>query len=493
VKADPREFFSRWKFVNRETGQVLDFSKLWDGQEKLLAAGLTEPLVYGLKAGKLGFTEFECAFDAYRALFAHPFARVHILSKDLPSARSLLDWVRYGIEHLPPGWGVKFLADEAGGKTTTELHIWAPWMDPEDRRIIKSYASVAGAAIDQTAAHTHADEFNHLDEAKQEPLYRSLVSTIEPDTGTMHIISRGAGPNFGAQLFRDALAGLNSFFPLFVPWTERPRPDGWREAQSLEMPGVGISHFAPEDFEDALAGEETSPYIPAEQWDRLVLQMPPLSPGSEEAIVLALDAGITGDSFAAVAATRRPDKPSFPAIRASKIWRPQDFPGGRIDLDTIEAWVRMLLEGGCVRGHPTSQKPESFCKPEGGEPCPECKGPDAKPQVPAMNVVQLCFDPYQLEAMYQSLRRDQLVWCSAFDQGSERLKADAGLYQYAMRAQLAHHGDPLLREHLENCRAKVQPDEESKVRIVKRSPSHKIDGIVAASMAVHRVMELNLD
>ena len=31
-----------------------------------------------------------------------------------------------------------------------------------------------------------------------------------------------------------------------------------------------------------------------------------------------------------------------------------------------------------------------------------------------------------------------------------------------------------------------------KLRIVKRSPSKKIDLVVAASMAVHRVMELNL-
>jgi hypothetical protein len=469
VRSNPRHFFDRWKFVNRETGNVLDFSQLWAGQEKLLEAGLAHRLVYGLKAGKLGFTEFECAFDAYRALFSHPHARVHILSKDLASARALLDWVRYGIEHLPAAWGVRFLADEAGGKTTTELHVRAPWMDAEDRRIIKSYASVKGAAIDQTAAHTHADEFNHLDELKQEPLYRSLVSTVEPDTGTMHIISRGAGPNSGADLFRQALDGSNAFFPLFVPWTERPRPEGWREAQELDLPGVGISHFAPEEYEDALAGEETSPYIPVEVWDRLQEDMAPV----------------------AVLATRRPSNTDFPAIRAVKIWRPQDFPGGRVDLDLIEAWVRMLLEGGCPRGHPRSQKPESVCRP-GGVECVDCRGEDEEPLVKPYNVVQLTFDPYQLEAMSQSIRRDQVVWVSSFDQGAERLKADAGLYQYAMRAQLAHTGDPLLREHLENCRAKVQPDEESKLRIVKRSASHKIDGIVAASMAVHRVMELNL-
>ncbi len=443
-----------------------------------------------MKAGKLGFTELECAWDAYRALFGHPFARVHILSKDLPAARDLVSYVKYGIEHLPDVWGVRFL-EEAGGETTTELHLWAPWMALEDKRTIKSYAAKAGAAVDQTAAHTHSDEFNVLDENKQEPTFRALNSTVEPG-GTFHIVTRGTGPNFGASLFRAALSNENDFHPLFVPWTGRPRPKGWYERQALDMPGVGVMHFAPADYEEALAGEETAPYIPVDVWDLLKGEYPSLLPGSDEQVVIALDAGITGDTFAAVAATRRPDKPEFPAIRNSKIWRPKDFRDGRVDFDTIEAWVRMFIEGGCTAGHPRSQKPESYCKPEGAEPCPHCKGPTELPEVPALNVVQLTFDPHQLESMYQALRRERVVWLSAFDQGAERLRADAGLYQYAVRRQLTHNGDPIMREQLENCRAKVQPDEESKLRIVKRSPEGKIDSVVAASMAVHRVMELNL-
>jgi hypothetical protein len=492
VEVNPSAFFRRWKFVNRETGQVHDFGTLWPGQLEFLRAALEHPKVYALKAGKLGFTELECAWDAYRALFGHPFSRVHLLSKELPAARDLIGYVRFGLEHLPEKWGVRFLEEEAGGKTTTELHLWAPWMDPGDRRIIKSYAAKAGAAIDQSAAHTHADEFNHLDENKQAPTYLALNSTVEPETGTFHIVSRGAGPNYGADLFRAALSGENDFYPLFVPWSGRPRPEGWREKQALDMPGVGVAHFAPEEYEDALAGEETSPFIPLEVWDTLKSDLPPLLPGGDDQIVLALDAGVTGDCFAAVAATRRPDRPEFPAIRASKIWRPKDFPGGRIDFDTVEAWVRFLLEGGCPNGHPVSQKPESFCRPEGGDPCPVCRGPDQDGEVPPMNVVQLTFDPHQLESLYQALRRENIVWMSPFDQGSERLRADAGLYQYAVRRQLVHHGDPVLREHVENARAKVSPDEDTKLRIVKKSEAQKVDGIVAASMAVHRVMELNL-
>ena len=489
IRQDPREFLRRWHFVNRETGEELTFAQLWPGQEKLLEAGRRHRFLFALKAGKLGFSELACAWDAYRALTAHPHARVHILSKDLSSARALLSWVRYGLERLPPAWGVRLVAEEAGGATTTELRIWAPWFAPDDRRVIRSYASEARAAIDQTAAHTHADEFCHLDAGRQEMLFRSLMSTVEPETGTFWIVSRGAGPNFGADLFRGAQAGANQFHPLFAPWTDRPRPQGWREEQARDMPGVGLMHFAPEDVDDALAGEETAPYIPVDLWDSLHdPNLPPLTPGSREPIVLALDAGVTGDFFAAVAVSRRPDAPEFPAIRAARVWRPGDFPGGRVNFDVVEAWVRMLLEGGCPRGHPRSKRPDSVVPAD----CPDCRPAEETPAVPPLNVVQLTFDPYQLEHLYQTLRRSRLVWLSPFDQGSERLRADAALYAYAVRGQLRHNGAQVIREELPDCRAKMAPEEDTRLRIVKRTADSRIDAVVAASMAVHRAMSLNL-
>ncbi len=85
-----------------------------------------------------------------------------------------------------------------------------------------------------------------------------------------------------------------------------------------------------------------------------------------------------------------------------------------------------------------------------------------------------------------------MVWCHEFSQTSDRLMADAQLFQLAMRRAISHTGNPTLREHVSNARAKLSKDEDTKMRIVKKSPSRKIDLAVAASMAVAQILYLNL-
>jgi phage terminase large subunit-like protein len=112
--------------------------------------------------------------------------------------------------------------------------------------------------------------------------------------------------------------------------------------------------------------------------------------------------------------------------------------------------------------------------------------------VPPLNIVLLTYDIYQMEGMVQRLRRDGVVWCREFPQTTDRWIADAKMHQLALRGALAHNGDEMLREHIGNARAKLSRDEDSRMRIVKRAPNRKIDLAVAASMAVHQVLYLNL-
>ena len=84
-----RHFLHHWTFVNRETGRPQTFSSLWAGQENAVAAMELHPWLYLLKAGKLGFTELECAYDAWVALYRHPNARVHLFSLDGSSSKAL--------------------------------------------------------------------------------------------------------------------------------------------------------------------------------------------------------------------------------------------------------------------------------------------------------------------------------------------------------------------------------------------------------------------
>ena len=55
--------------------------------------------------------------------------------------------------------------------------------------------------------------------------------------------------------------------------------------------------------------------------------------------------------------------------------------------------------------------------------------------------------------------------------------------------QVLHLGDVDLREHIQNADRKPEDD---KLRIVKRTANQKIDACVALSMAVDRIMSLNL-
>ena len=57
------EWLRWWPFKNRETGKILTFASMWPGQRDLAEIMMANPWVFALKAGKLGFTEEECAWD----------------------------------------------------------------------------------------------------------------------------------------------------------------------------------------------------------------------------------------------------------------------------------------------------------------------------------------------------------------------------------------------------------------------------------------------
>lgn len=57
-------FLTHWRFIDRENGDVKTLSNLWEGQAQLAELMEHERQIFALKAGKLGFTELECAYDA---------------------------------------------------------------------------------------------------------------------------------------------------------------------------------------------------------------------------------------------------------------------------------------------------------------------------------------------------------------------------------------------------------------------------------------------
>lgn len=181
-------------------------------------------------------------------------------------------------------------------------------------------------------------------------------------------------------------------------------------------------------------------------WDACKVALPAYDP--RQPMVLALDAAVSGDTFACVGVTRHPDHSDQVVVRLVRTWVPN---GGELDFNAIEREVR-----GFIATH---------------------------------NVQQVCYDPYQLVQMSQNL--STLVWCEPVGQVGERLVADKGLLDIIVARRISQDGDVVLRQHLDNADRKVDV-EERKLRIVKRTPAGKIDAAVALSMATHRCLGLNL-
>lgn len=181
-------------------------------------------------------------------------------------------------------------------------------------------------------------------------------------------------------------------------------------------------------------------------WDACREELPPIDP--REPLVVALDAGVSGDMFVVVGVSRHPLRHDDVAVRYVRGYDPQGKP---LDYGPIEQDLRDFIA--------------------------------------THNVICMPYDPYQLH--YLAGRLSDVVWADEFSQGADRLEADRQLLDLVMQRRLAHDGDALLRTHAQNADRKLEGDER-RLRIVKRSSTLKIDALVATSMASYRCLSLNL-
>lgn len=209
-----------------------------------------------------------------------------------------------------------------------------------------------------------------------------------------------------------------------------------------------------------------SSFIPIERWDQLTSPLP-LVPGDRTPLIIALDAAVTGDCFGMVVVSRDPrNRDQGVAERASYKWEPHGEP---LDFAPVEEQLRWFFGQTWDQG--TRQWVQSW---------------------QGFNVAQVCYDPYQLHDFSTRLRREGLGWFKEFSQGIDRLKADKGLRDLIIQGNIRHGGNPDLRQHLTNANAKQSKDEDTRLRIVKKSAGRHIDLVVCLSMAAYECLRLNL-
>jgi len=204
----------------------------------------------------------------------------------------------------------------------------------------------------------------------------------------------------------------------------------------------------------------TETFCPMEWWHacRRTPEEWPSIDNDRHPVVIAMDAATSNDNFGIWAGSRHPQFHDDVITLFAQKWVPSKYTG-KIDFKGTEA-----------------------------NPGPELA---LRKLVERYNVVQICYDPFQLHDMSMRLKQEGLAWLKAFNQGADRLLSDSQFRDLIRDRRFWHRGEPDLTEHVQNANAKLD-DQDSRVRLVKRVDRLKIDLAVAASMGSYTLLYLNL-
>lgn len=418
---------------------------LWPAQRSALDTIQREPQVIILKARQLGISWLCIAYALWLCLF-HANKLVMVFSKDQDSANEMIRRAK-GIYNRLARKPVALTVDNV-----TTLG----WLNGSR---IKSFAATEDAGSSYTASLTIIDEFAKMRYA--DDLYTSVKPTIA-DGGKMIILStaRGEGNPFH-KLWGAAEQRLNSFAPLFLPWTARPdRTAEWYATE--ERDAISPAHHKQEypaipDEAFQQIGEDR--FLPSMAlWDAcLDSSLPALT--EHEQLIVAIDGADVNDSFGLIGITSHPTRPGCLAVRTVYEWTPP-------------------RAGGVIDHYGDESNP----------------GPDWTIRnviAPRYALTEIVFDPHGLYQLTSQLMRDGVVACIEFSQREPRLEADKMLFDLIASRRILHDGNAALRRHIDNADRKPDP-ESRKLRIVKREASAKIDLAVCLSMACYTAVQLGL-
>ena len=286
---------------------------------------------------------------------------------------------------------------------------------------------------------------------------------------------------------------VNESARTFVYWDTKPRMV-WQDDEYYESEAKIL---VPTEFQRIHRNQWQSPtgsFVVPELWDRCAdTNLPPLAKGSRAPCVVSIDAAVSKDCASIALITRDPTYPETDvAIRKCKVFKPSE--GHKLNLEhTIGRTLREYLND--------------------------------------YNVVCVVYDEFQMTHMIQNYQRGKVVideseirdipedqrddyirrqqsvvqtWYEAFGQQNPRSIADKQLHDLIMNRQIhfnpndqnediAARGDAeTVTKHIKQAGNKVDGSD-SKLRLIKLSPSAHIDAAVAVSMGAYQCLRLNLD
>lgn len=420
---------------------------------------------------KSGKSTIAASVNLYRASFTE-FGEYYVVANDLKQANSrVAEYIRRCIQ-LNPKMKSKYQIQGYRVTTPSGSFVEAIPIDPSGE---------AGSNPDQV---TFSELHGANEDAKQKmwaemtlsPTKRGRsfrwVETYAGYTGESILLYSlyDIGVNQGQLLWPDRLYNVNGGVPtpleLYVNreakmlclWNTQPRCP-W---QTPEYYASEAQILSPGQFNRMHRNQwvsSTEGFIPIEWWTackRTPSEWPNID-NKHQAMIIAMDGGVSSDNFGIYMACRHPQIPNDIVIVFSQKWIPPR--GGKIDFQGTE-----------------------------DKPGPEMV---LRRLIKDYNVIEVTYDEFQLHDMASRLSKEHLAWFKVFSQGGDRLVADSQYRDLIRDRRIWHRGEPDLEEHMRNADAKID-DQDRKIRIVKRAEQLKIDLTVCGSMCSHELLRLNL-
>jgi phage terminase large subunit-like protein len=259
------------------------------------------------------------------------------------------------------------------------------------------------------------------------------------------------GVENGERLDPDLEMFANHAARLFCLWNTVPRL-AWQTPEYYAQEAATLTENEFDRVHRNRWVSSVSIAIPSPWWEACRDPMP-LVPGDRTPLVIAVDASTKHDCTGLVVVSRHPKESTHVCERHCQAW----YPSPALPMDYTRTLTPAIRE---------------LCK--------------------NYNVVQICYDPYQLHQWATDLRNEGLAWLREFPQGEDRLKADKGLVDLVRERRLHHRGDAELGQHIGNCNAKAAPEQDNKLRLIKKAEDRKIDLAVCLSMAASECLRLNV-
>lgn len=202
----------------------IDFT-LWESQKTVLRTIDNNQLTVILKARQLGITWIALSYALWSMLF-RSIASISVFSRRETEAIYLVgvERLRGMHAHLPP-WMI------TGNHTVTNAEkLWSL----QSGSTLRAFPTSAGDGYVSTLAI--------VDEADLSPDLNSLLRSVKPtidNGGKMILLSRSNKEEPESefkQIYRQAKAKQNPWFPVFLPWTSHPgRTEEWYARQKQDI------------------------------------------------------------------------------------------------------------------------------------------------------------------------------------------------------------------------------------------------------------------